>query len=288
MPQISVVMPVYNGSKYIAEAIESVLKQSFDDFEFIIIDDGSNDETLFIIRSFKDRRITVIENEHDFIDSLNKGINLASGKYIARMDADDIMHIDRLKVQNSIMEEESNITICGSWMIPFGDNMQAGQVIGVLSGVIEKPMIEMLKGNYLFPPTVMVRKHFLKSTNIQYERDYPYAEDYKLWFEIVKQGAVIYIESQPLLYYRVSEIQLSNVKSEEQKQTVGLIKREIIKWLMHRMPSEIKHCLIQLEEVLWQLEDFGVVGKGEVYQLFLKLFNKSQVDLNTQLNKLLT
>lgn len=79
---ISVVMPTYNVEKYVAEAIESVLNQTFNNFEFIIVDDGSTDSTKSIIQSFKDNRIKLIENEHNFIASLNIGINNASGKYI--------------------------------------------------------------------------------------------------------------------------------------------------------------------------------------------------------------
>ena len=128
MSKISVVMPTYNASKYVSEAIESTLKQSFFDFEFIIVDDGSTDNTREIIRSYDDNRIKLVENEHNFIGSLNKGLELAGGKYIARMDADDIMHIDRLKIQYSIMEAKPEIDICSAWMAPFGDNIPKGSV----------------------------------------------------------------------------------------------------------------------------------------------------------------
>ena len=114
MCEISVVMPVYNSGKYVNEAIRSVLAQSFDDFEFIIVDDGSTDNTQSIIHSFVDTRIKFIQNKHDFIGSLNRGMSSATGKYVARMDADDIMHIDRLKIQHAVMQRHSEITICGT------------------------------------------------------------------------------------------------------------------------------------------------------------------------------
>lgn len=123
MRKISVVMPTYNAEKYVEEAIKSVLNQTFDDFEFIIVDDGSMDNTVPIIRSFNDKRIKLIENKHDFIDSLNLGIENASSKYLARMDADDIMFNERLAIQYSIMEEESEITVCSSWMKALGENI---------------------------------------------------------------------------------------------------------------------------------------------------------------------
>ncbi|MGL5227941.1 MAG: glycosyltransferase family 2 protein [Bacteroidales bacterium] len=90
-----------------------------------MVDDGSTDDTKDIIRSFTDNRIKLICNEHDFIGSLNLGLKESSGKYIARMDADDIMHPDRLKIQYNIMEEEPEITVSGSWIIVFGENRQS-------------------------------------------------------------------------------------------------------------------------------------------------------------------
>lgn len=98
-------MAVYNGEKYITAAIKSVLNQTFGNFEFIIMDDGSTDGTLDIINSFKNKRILLIKNKHNYINTLNTGLEKASGKYIARMDADDIMHIDRLSIQYAIMEK---------------------------------------------------------------------------------------------------------------------------------------------------------------------------------------
>ena len=94
MPEITVLMPVRNGEQYIKEAIDSVLNQTLTDFEFLIIDDGSTDRTVEIIQGYTDKRIRLIRKEHQFIQNLNEGLELASGSYIARMDADDIMHTE--------------------------------------------------------------------------------------------------------------------------------------------------------------------------------------------------
>jgi glycosyltransferase involved in cell wall biosynthesis len=208
MSKISVVMPVYNAEKYVSEAIESTLRQTFDDFELIIIDDGSEDNTLPLISSYLDRRITVLQNRHDFIGSLNLGLQKANGKYIARMDADDIMHIDRLKIQHAIMEEEPEITVCGTWMIPFGENVPRGKINTGMNGLIENPLLQLLRGNILYHPTIMIRKDFLNVHHLRYD-NYECAEDYKLWYEIAKRKGVFYVESQPLLNYRVSDEQIS-------------------------------------------------------------------------------
>lgn len=123
-PKISVVMPVWNATKYLPQSIESILNQNFDDFELIIIDDGSTDRSVEIVNSYRnrDRNIVVCENPHNFINSLNTGIALSRGEYIVRMDADDIMLPDRLEVQFCFMEENPEIDVCGSWMEIFGAN----------------------------------------------------------------------------------------------------------------------------------------------------------------------
>lgn len=223
-------MPVYNAGRFLAEAIESVLSQSFTEFEFIIVDDGSDDDSLSIIRSYKDERIKLLQNPHDFIGTLNKGMAHAAGKYIARMDADDIMEPDRLEVQYRIMESHPEVTLCSTWMTLFGEG-RTDSVFSGYSGIIEYPLIQMLKGNVLAHPTVVMRRSFLVENNLQYEY-YDHAEDYKLWFEMVKCGAMLYTVPQPLLRYRFSDTQVTATKRIEQQITANRIRSEIIDYLL--------------------------------------------------------
>ena len=111
-PAISIVMPMYNSANYIQNSIQSILSQTFRDFELLIIDDGSVDNSIELVCKISDSRIKLHQNKHDFIGSLNLGLNLSGGKYIARMDSDDIMHPDRLKIQYAFMEENPEIDIC--------------------------------------------------------------------------------------------------------------------------------------------------------------------------------
>lgn len=115
-PAISVLMPVYNSEKYLNEAIESILNQTFVDFEFIIINDASNDNSENIIESYQDSRIKYFKNEKNLgvAKTLNKGLKLAQGKYIARMDSDDISLPERLYKQFKFMEVYNDIDVCGS------------------------------------------------------------------------------------------------------------------------------------------------------------------------------
>lgn len=116
-PLVSVCMPMYNASEYLRECIDSVLAQSFEDFEFLIVDDGSTDDSVSIVRFYADPRIRLIQNNHDYIGSLNILLDEARGKYIARMDADDVMMPERLQVQYDYMEENTDVDILGGCVV---------------------------------------------------------------------------------------------------------------------------------------------------------------------------
>lgn len=273
MCEISVVMPVYNAEMYVKDAIESVLKQSFGVFEFIIIDDGSTDKTCSIIQSFDDKRIKLIVNKHDFIGSLNLGLDSAEGKYIARMDADDIMHVDRLKIQYSIMENETEITVCGAGIVRFGANLRP-ESLAHFSGLIENPLLKFIQRNFLFHPTAMIRTDFLREHKLKYE-NYFYAEDFKFWTEIAKMGGQFYIDNQPLLYYRISDNQVSKQKSEEQKATTEIIITEIIDYLIEQNKSEYSELSMTFSN-LCQLREKGLITKYEISVFFQNLFLKNK------------
>lgn len=122
IPKVSVLMPAYNAEKYIALAIDSILAQSFQDFEFIIINDGSTDNTEQIIRSYTDSRIRYVKNEKNLklIATLNKGFDLCLGQYIVRMDADDISLPSRIERQVQFMDQNPEIGLCGTAFESFG------------------------------------------------------------------------------------------------------------------------------------------------------------------------
>jgi glycosyltransferase involved in cell wall biosynthesis len=117
MPRISVVMSVYNGEKYLRQAIESILQQTYTDFEFIIIDDGSTDSSREIIQSYDDKRIRLVINEQNIglTKSLNKGIRLAKGEFIARMDADDISLPQRFEKQVAYLDSHPEVGVLGTY-----------------------------------------------------------------------------------------------------------------------------------------------------------------------------
>ena len=196
-PAVSIVMPVHNGEKYLREAIESILNQTFKDYELLIIDDGSTDKSVEIMGSFKDKRIRLVHNEKNLgiSKSCNKGIKYARGKYIARMDADDISLPERIEKQALFMEKNHHIGICGTWTESIGD----------IEGYIWQPPVEhkriCVELLFLCPlahPTVMMRKESLYKNDLFYDENLDKliepAEDYELW---VRAGRVVRLANIP-------------------------------------------------------------------------------------------
>jgi len=267
-PSISVILPVYNAETTIKESIDSILRQSFEDFELIIIDDGSTDTTKYIINSYNDSRIRYIESEHNYVSSLNLGLALAKGKYIARMDADDIMLSDRLGIQYQILEEEPKITVCSTWYIPFGEGIQGEQMVGMITGLVKSPLLWLLQGNPIAHPTTMFRSNFIKEHQLSYQ-NYPYAEDYKLWIEIAKLGGQFYIESQPLLRYRISASQVTNRYKEAQRATALRIQRELLDILITK--SNLPE-LMNIKKSMYIAQKKGILAPSDIFAFFIKIF----------------
>ncbi|WP_019537649.1 MULTISPECIES: glycosyltransferase family 2 protein [Proteiniphilum] len=271
--KISIVMAAYNAEEYIKEAIDSVLRQSFTDFEFIIVDDGSTDTTRDIIRSYVDNRIRLIENKHNFTDSINKGLSHASGKYIAFMDNDDIMHIDRLKIEHAIMEEWPDITVCSSTMKLFGKDVDL-KITGGESGIIKNPLLKFIGGDYISNPTGMIRTDFLRKKNIGYE-NYSFASDYKFWVEVAKAGGIFYIESQPLMYYRLSKGQASQKFQKEQQDASLKIRNEIVQYLIIKNKANYP----ELEDLFSQFESLvqkELLTNEEILMFYQNLYSKNK------------
>lgn len=198
---VSVVMPVYNGEKYLRECIDSVLAQTFKDFEFIIVDDGSTDNTENIIKSYTDDRIVYIKKKHDGIsEALNLGIRRSIGLYIARMDADDMMYPNRLELQYKVMckhPEYDMITAGFEW----GNGKKEKEYFTY--GETDIP-IEWFRGgnNPIAHPTVMIKASSIKSLPFMYEKLYDGYEDFKLWHTMLTHGKRIHNIPNIVTYYR--------------------------------------------------------------------------------------
>ncbi len=224
-PLVSIVMAAYNEELYIGEAISSVLNQTFLNFEFIIINDGSTDETERVILSFRDSRIKYIKNQVNIklIDSLNKGIEAARGKYIARMDSDDVCNNNRLSVQVNFMENNPEIGISGTHLNIFGD--KGGKMIYPLT--FEEIKLNLFITSSFGNNVVIFRRNLLQKYNLIFPKGYLHAEDYKCWC-----NWVFYTKAQNLdLYlvnYRSHNNSISIVNSDAQKKTRNRIRIEYL------------------------------------------------------------
>jgi len=230
-PSISIVMSVYNASACLCDALDSVLQQTFSDFELLVVDDGSTDNSIEVVKSYIDHRIRLITNTHNFISSLNKGINAATGKYIARMDADDIVFPCRLQTQFDFMESHPDIDICGSYAAMFGE----------MQGIMQRPVEHkdiistMLLSNPVIHPSVMIRVSMLRQSGCLYSYSYPCAEDYKLWTKLALKGLKFANISEPLLRYRISPQQVTRTSPEDMYASSVKIRLEYSESVMDQM-----------------------------------------------------
>ncbi len=205
MPKVSIVMSTFNNDIYLQASIESMLFQTYRDFEFIIIDDGSTDSTSIMLDMVKDPRVKIVRHESQLglIASLNHGLSIAKGEYVARMDADDTSSLDRLMLQVHFMEENPHIDLCGTGMIL---SRQGNHKINPLTH--EEIRTWLLFHTCISHPTIMLRRSTIERLHIRYSSDFPHAEDYELWNRIAPYVQMANLP-QPLLYYRQHAGQVS-------------------------------------------------------------------------------
>jgi len=202
-PLVAILMPVYNCQNYLDKAIKSILSQTYQNFEFIIINDNSNDDTEKIIRSFKDIRIRYFKNKKNLglAQSLNKGIKIAKGKYIARMDGDDISLPQRIEKQVKYMEQNSGISVCGTNAIIIDE-------YGKFNKYDDKPLtneeikLNLFFNNPLIHPSVIFRKNVFE--NYQYNPNLSKGQDYELWVRLSLNPNIKFANlSERLFKYRL-------------------------------------------------------------------------------------
>ncbi|HSJ68094.1 MAG TPA: glycosyltransferase family 2 protein [Anditalea sp.] len=225
---VTVLMPAYNVGKFLRESIDSILSQTYPDFNFLIINDGSTDNTEDIILSYDDPRINYIKNEKNigYIASLNKGIDLISSKYIVRMDSDDIALSHRLEKQVEFMESRPDVAVCGSGKINFYSGKK-GTETSVYTITNEKHLLFSSIFNTSIPhPSAILRNDILQKNGLRYDKDYYYAEDKAMWLDMSQYGALSNIE-EPLVKYRIHLNQVS-IKHNEIQRVNSITKSKLV------------------------------------------------------------
>lgn len=226
-PAISVIMPVYNAGKYVEEAIQSILDQSFSDFEFIIINDGSTDNSLSAIKSFKDNRIRIIVNKTNIgnYPSRNKGMSMASGKYICVMDADDVSFRERLETQFGFMETHHEVGLAGSGFRHYRIETDIYREENY-----ERIKVLLFRNICFIHPTIIMRHEFMQKFNLRYDERFLYAADYDLIVRAARFFPVTNI-TKILHYYRIHGNQISSAHSQKQSEYVREINIDQLRYI---------------------------------------------------------
>ena len=264
--KISVVMPTYNTQiSILKEAVDSILNQTFSDFEFIIIDDGSANDTYEYLKSIPDKRIKIIKNDTNIgiTKSLNIGFRAAKGKYIARMDSDDIAFPDRFEKQYAFMESHPDVFVCGSKAIFFKDRAlpdikpaeqtkkqytfikkkdsrrkESTEIVNCKVEDMESYRVRMIFTNPgPLHPTAFFNHEKLIQYHIEYNEDLVYAQDYDLWMRISSFGQICTLP-EVLLYYRVHSGQISKEHRKKQIECDQMTQRKLLEQLLDNVSEE--------------------------------------------------
>lgn len=257
-PRVSVIMPVYNSEKYICQAIQSVLDQSFSNFELIIINDRSTDRSLEIIKSFVDRRIVLINNDKKgtIVESRNQGVRLSRGEFIAFLDSDDITHPDRLKAEVVFLEKNPDAGIVGaSVRIIDKDGKETG-VKWRENISSEKIPIRLLFGNCFSQSSVMLRKKAIPDEGYRPG----FAEDYDLWVRMLRTWKGFHLPKL-LLKYRIHVENTSTRKRALQQESVNQI-----------IQTQLENLGINTEpeDLIIHRANYGFAGTDEETKKFIE------------------
>lgn len=269
-PLVTVLMPVYNVDAYVSEAVESILSQSFTDFEFLIIDDASTDSTVTLVERYNDARIKLVKKPVNtgLIQSLNMGLTMANGKYVARMDGDDYSYPERLAKQIVVMEDDASIGVCGTWFKLSNDNSiirHPAEASAVKVGMLSRCVV----GH----PTAMLRKSTLTETGLLYDPEFKHAEDYRLWVALVPHCKIINIP-EVLLDYRIHSAQVSMQKIQEQKLCTDQIRLMELAYLNikpDRRQKDLHVALINYSRI-----DICAYAHSEIHEWLLFLYKQNQ------------
>ncbi len=285
-PLISVIMPVYNSGQYLAAAVKSILDQTVNDFEFIIIDDASTDNSLELMQKFKDQRIVYLKNNSNMgvAETLNRGMQIARGKFIARMDADDISLRQRFQKQIGFFNHHPGTDVLGTWVQCIDEK---NKPLSVIQPPLSHASItwNLLFGNCLDHASVMFRNHLLKKTG-GYSVKALHYEDYDLWARVSHLAKLANL-GQILLHKRIhSQAIASRFIAEQNQCRIKIIKKLLTRLLKRQILSqELKaiDCINKRREpILPEEAKLAVKLLKEMLKIFLisqKLSRREQKEV---------
>ena len=268
--KVSIILPVYNAKEYIKDCIDSILAQTYQNFELIIGDDASTDNSIDICKQYDNPKIRIIKCEHNYIRTCNTLLKFCNGDYIARMDADDIMLPNRIQKQVEILEKDESLSLCCSNRLIIGTDERRDMWV---ENYVDDFILRLFCGNFIPHSTVMIRTSFLRNLGIKYKSEYPYAEDYKMWSDIAMNGGTIYAIKEPLIKYRIHDSSISMQNMLKQKETATKIQNEIYNYLIEKV-IPYKDLYLKLNEILQELKNNNVISDLFIRLFFSDLFKK--------------
>lgn len=249
-PRVSVFMPVYNAGSYLHESIESILNQSFTDFEFVILNDGSKDESESIILSYPDPRIRYIKNPQNLglIASLNIGLETCLGDYIVRMDQDDISLPNRIEQQVKFMDENPEYGLTGSWFEDFGDNIPS-QIVRYNSDDTHI-RIRHLYQTHISHPTAIMRTAVIREHHIRFDPEFVHGEDYNCWVTFSRYSKLSNLP-EVLVRKRDHASNITNKYAQTMHNTCTMVKRRQFDWIGAPISAEEADLYTRFADPEW-------------------------------------
>ncbi len=273
-PIVSMVMPVYNRAEYLKKSIQSILNQTFKDFEFIIVNDGSADNSIDIIKSFNDPRIKIFENDKNrgIVYSRNRGLSEAKGEFISMFDSDDIAVPNKLEIQLDFLKNNPDFAMVGSWVRWIDEHNNFLKNKWKLTAKPEKIPAIMLFRNYFVQSTVVIRKNAIPDG--KYSEGFDIVEDSKMWFDVALKHKVANIQKY-LVYYRVHSGNISDLNPKHFENSKKLF-RYIFKMLdIEPTDEELNiHYLIKNDK---KINDIEQLKKVENWLIKIAEANESKV-----------
>ena len=228
-PRIAVVLPVFNGEKFITEAVASVLAQTFVDFELFVIDDGSTDRSVEALSGFSDPRLRVLRfpANRGLVAALNHGIRESRSELIARMDADDVCLPRRFERQVAFLDAHPEVEVCGTWTEQFGNDR------GTFAPPEEPARVRarLFFGSAMDHPTIMIRRAFLERNALAYDDEFKHVEDYDFFLRASEKGSLANLP-EVLLRARAHAGEVSVVHSAEQAGTEARLRLRVLRSLL--------------------------------------------------------
>lgn len=268
--KVSIIASVYNSEEYLREMLDSIICQTYHDWEFIIIDDASTDNTWHILQENTDPRIHCYRNKVNkgLTANLNVALGYAKGEYIARMDGDDIAHENRLEKQVCFMDQHPEIVLAGCWIKCFGNSHEL-----IKTPVDDKDIrIALLFNSAIMHPTFIFRRKTVLENGVLYNEKLRYAQDYNFTYRCSKIGRLGNVP-EALLRYRVDDNQISVAKRDIQRRCADISRKEIL--------NDMGINLVQTDFTIWSAMCMGnrrFVKKHqqELFSIIQKILNANK------------